>query len=73
MYTIKDSNAKTITNVYAIKDAVVRSVTNIYSIISGKAVLVWTAIKDAVSGVFGSGLWNSQELWNNDDIWKNEP
>ena len=27
---------------------------------------VWTAIKEAVSGVFGSGLWNNEELWNNE-------
>lgn len=73
MYTIIDSSAKATTNVYVIKDAIVRSVTNIYSIIAGKVELVWTAVKEAVSGVFGSGLWNSQELWNNDDIWKNEP
>lgn len=73
MYTIKESGLKPITNVYVIKDAVVKSVTNIYSIVAGRAVLVWTAIKDAISGIIGSGIWNNDEMWNNEDIWKNEP
>lgn len=73
MYSIKDKTSKAITNIYAVKDSVARSITNVYAVIAGKAVLVWTAVREAVSGVFGSGLWNSTELWNNDDLWKNEP
>ena len=73
MYSIKDKTSKAITNIYAVKDSVAKSITNVYAVIAGKAVLVWTAVREAVSGVFGSGLWNSIELWNNDDFWKNEP
>lgn len=73
MQTIKDGKVRSITNVYAVKDATVRAITNVYAIVKGKAVQIWTAVKDAIGGVFGSGLWNSTELWNNDDLWKNEP
>lgn len=73
MYSIKDKTKHTITNVYAIKNSIAKTITNVYAIVAGKAVLVWTAIKEAVSGVFGSGLWNNTELWNDEDIWKNEP
>ena len=73
MYSIKDKTKLSITNVYAIKDAVAKAITNVYAVVAGKAILVWSAIKDAISGVFGSGLWNNEELWDNDDLWKNEP
>lgn len=73
MYSIKNKTKHAITNVHAIKDAVAKTITNVYAVVAGKAILVWTAIKEAVSGVFGSGLWNNEELWNNDDLWKNEP
>ena len=73
MYSIKDKTSKAITNIYAVKDSIAKTITNVYAVIAGKAVLVWTATKEAVSGVFGSGIWNSAELWNNDDFWKNEP
>ena len=73
MYSIKDKVTRSITNAYAIKDTVVKSVTSIYALTAGKIVLVWTAVKDAVAGVFGSGLWNNAELWTNDDIWNNKP
>jgi hypothetical protein len=73
MYTIKDGKSKEITNIYAVKDAAVKTITNVYSIIKGKAVLIWTAIKDAISGVFSQGYWQNTEEWNNQDMWKNEP
>lgn len=72
MQTIKDGQLKPISGVYAIKDASVKAITNVYAIVKGKAVQIWTAVKDAIGGVFGSGIWNNVELWNNDDIWKNE-
>jgi hypothetical protein len=72
MQTIKDGQIKSITNVYAVKDASVKAITNVYAIVKGKVVQVWTAIKDAIAGVFGSGIWNDKELWNNNDLWKNQ-
>lgn len=73
MYTIKDGKSKEITNIYAVKDSAVKTITNVYSIIKGKAVLIWTAIKDVISGVFSRGYWQNNESWNNEDPWKNEP
>ena len=73
MYSIKDGITRSTTNVYAIKDTIIKSVTSIYALTAGKIVMVWTAVKDAVAGVFGSGIWNNAELWSNDDIWNNKP
>lgn len=73
MYYIKDGITKQLSNVYAIKDNVVKSISNVYALTSGKAILVWTVIKDYVSGVFGSGIWDNVEMWTNDDMWNNEP
>lgn len=73
MYTIKDGKPTSVTNIYAVKDKTVRSIQNVYSVIKGKAVLVWTAIKDFVASVFAQGYWQNQEGWNNQDMWKNKP
>lgn len=73
MYAIKNGKVKSITGIYAVKDKTVRSIQNVYSVIKGKAVLVWTAIKDFIASVFAQGYWQNQEGWNNDDAWKNEP
>lgn len=73
MYTIKDKNAHLITNAYAIKNQAIQTITNIYAKIGNSIVLVWTAIKDYISGVFGGGFWNNEESWNNEELWKNEP
>lgn len=73
MYTIKDGKGKEVTNIYAVKDKAVKAITNVYSIVKGKAVLIWTAIKDAIAGVFSQGFWQNDEGWSNEDPWKNEP
>lgn len=73
MYTIKDGKPTPVTNIYAVKDKTVRSIQNVYSVIKGKAVLVWTAIKDFIASVFAQGYWQNQEGWNNQDMWKNKP
>lgn len=73
MYAIKNGKVKSITGIYVVKDKTVRSIQNVYSVIKGKAVLVWTAIKDFIASVFAQGYWQNQEGWNNDDAWKNEP
>jgi hypothetical protein len=72
MQTKIDGKITSISNVYAVKDASFKAITNVYAIVKGKAVQIWTAIKDIIGGVFGSGIWNSTELWNNDDLWKND-
>lgn len=73
MYTIKDGKSKEITNIYAVKNEAIKTVTNIYSIVKGKAVLIWTAIKDFIVSVFSQGYWQNNEGWNNEDPWKNNP
>lgn len=73
MQVIKNSQLKEVSNLYAVKDKAVKTITNVYSIVKGKAVLVWTAIKDVVAGVFSQGYWQNREGWNNQDMWKNRP
>lgn len=73
MYTIQEGKRKPIESVYAIKDKTRKVISNIYSIIKGEVVLVWTAVKDLISGVFSTGSWNNKEGWNNKDAWKNLP
>jgi hypothetical protein len=73
MYTIQEGKTKPIESVYAIKDKTRKVISNIYSIIKGEVVLVWTAVKDLISGVFSTGSWNNKEGWNNKDAWKNLP
>ena len=73
MQVIKNNQLKEVSSIYAVKDKAVKTITNVYSIVKGKAVLVWTAIKDFVAGVFSQGYWQNQEGWNNQDMWKNEP
>lgn len=71
MYYVKDGSTKQLSNVYVIKDSVVKTINNIYALTSNGVVLVWTAIKDTVGGVFGSGIWNNTDMWSNDDMWSN--
>lgn len=73
MYTIQEGKTKPIESVYAIKDKTLKVISNIYSIIEGKVTLVWTAVKDLISGVFSAGYWDNKEGWNNKDAWKNLP
>lgn len=73
MYAIKEGKSKSVENIYAVKDGVVKTIKNVYSVVKGKAVLIWTAIKDAIAGVFSQGFWQNDEGWNNEDLWKNEP
>jgi hypothetical protein len=73
MYLIKDGRARSTSSVYAKENTTIRTITNIYSKIGNKVILVWTAIKDYVSGVFGAGYWQNNELWNNKDMWQNKP
>lgn len=73
MYAIKEGKSKSVENIYAVKDGTAKTIKNVYSVIKGKAVLIWTAIKDAIAGVFSQGFWQNDEGWNNEDLWKNEP
>jgi hypothetical protein len=73
MYAIKEGKSKSVENIYAVKDGAVKTIKNVYSVVKGKAVLIWTAIKDAIAGVFSQGFWQNDEGWNNEDLWKNEP
>lgn len=73
MYAIKEGKSKSVENIYAVKDGTAKTIKNVYSVIKGKAVLIWTAIKDAIVGVFSQGFWQNDEGWNNEDLWKNEP
>lgn len=73
MYAIKEGKSKSVENIYAVKDGVAKTIKNVYSVVKGKAVLIWTAIKDAIAGVFSQGFWQNDEGWNNEDLWKNEP
>lgn len=73
MYAIKEGKSKSVGNIYAVKDGTAKTIKNVYSVIKGKAVLIWTAIKDAIAGVFSQGFWQNDEGWNNEDLWKNEP
>ena len=73
MYAIKEGKSKSVENIYAVKDGAVKAIKNVYSVVKGKAVLIWTAIKDAIAGVFSQGFWQNDEGWNNEDLWKNEP
>lgn len=73
MEIIKNQKVHETSDVYVIKNNSVKSITDIYSIVKGKTVLVWTSIKDFVSGVFSAGYWMSDEGWNNEDAWKNQP
>lgn len=69
----KNGTLKDISNIQVFKGGIMRSISNVYSYIGGKLVLVWTAAKDIISSVFGSGVWMNDETWNNEDVWKNEP
>lgn len=71
MYILKNDNPTEISNIYAVKNETVRIIKNVYSIVKGNAVLVWTALKDALSSVFSRGYWINEEGWNNEDSWKN--
>lgn len=71
MYVLENGNPIEISNIRAVKDKTVRIIKNIYSIVKGNAVLVWTALKDALTGVFSRGYWVNGEGWNNEDMWKN--
>ena len=69
----KNGTLKDISNIQTFKGGIIRSISNVYSYIGGKLILVWTAVKDIISSVFGSGVWMNDESWNNEDVWKNEP
>lgn len=71
MYILKNGNPVEISNIYAVKNKTVRIIKNAYSIVKGNAVLIWTALKNALSGVFSKGYWVNSESWNNEDSWKN--
>lgn len=57
--------------VYTVRGQVKKAITDIYTIIAGKAIKVWTAVTDAIAGVFAQGFWKNDEGWNNEDSWKN--
>lgn len=69
----KNGTPKDISEIHAFKDNVLRNISDVYSYIEGKLVLVWTTVKDIISGVFSSGVWMNDESWDNENIWKNEP
>ena len=69
----KNGTPKDISEIHVFKDNVLRNISDVYSYIEGKLVLVWTTVKDIISGVFSSGVWMNDESWDNENIWKNEP
>lgn len=70
---IINNGVKDIASIRVVIDQSIKEIKSIYSVIEGKAVLIWTAVKDFVAGVFSQGYWQNSEGWNNDDLWKNKP